>query len=102
MCGGTTRIRKILIDIIKEYNLSVFGIHLDLPQEVCLHLNHLRKFKNLNSTQKNESLPHSLIKSYFQTFQPLKLEEGFSKIIPVKKLFLDKNSKNDYFFMKYF
>ena len=101
--GTTKRVRQILLKTLKKYKTNIYCINLKFPKEVCFHLNHLRKFKEINRFKRNDSICKKLISSYYKQFEQIESCEGFCKVFIVSKIQIDKDCVNNkYFFFNYY
>ena len=103
LSASTKRVRTLLINIINEYRIDIFCIYFKIPKEVCLHLNYLRKFKEINKSKRNDSVCPKLILSYYKQFENISEKEGFKQILNIERIEIsEKKNDKHYFFLKYF
>eukprot|EP00408_Alexandrium_pacificum_P060061 CAMPEP_0171178990 /NCGR_PEP_ID=MMETSP0790-20130122/13029_1 /TAXON_ID=2925 /ORGANISM="Alexandrium catenella, Strain OF101" /LENGTH=431 /DNA_ID=CAMNT_0011643915 /DNA_START=89 /DNA_END=1384 /DNA_ORIENTATION=- len=75
--------RKGYLDAAKKAGVPARVVLLDVPKELCFHLNCYR-FMNKNSPEhRAETVPDMVIHGYFKNVQPPTKEEGFADVITV-------------------
>jgi len=75
--------RKAYLDVAKAAGVASRAVLLDLPKELCFHLNRYRLLNARSPEHRDESVPALVIHSYFKSVQPPTKEEGFADVLKI-------------------
>jgi len=75
--------RKAYLDAAKAAGVASRAVLLDVPKELCFHLNRYRSINTRSPEHRAESVPALVIHSYFKSVEPPTKEEGFADVLKI-------------------
>jgi len=77
--------RKCYLDAAKAAGVAARAVVVDIPVEMCMHLNRYRAFSaHLPEHRGRDAVPAPIIHKFFKEFVRPSLDEGFAEIVTVK------------------
>merc|ERR1712129_400017 len=75
--------RKAYLDVAKAAGVASRAVLLDVPKELCFHLNRYRLLNSQSPEHRAESVPGLVIHSYFKSVDTPTKEEGFADVLEI-------------------
>eukprot|EP00921_Rhytidocystis_pertsovi_P026617 GHVQ01042937.1.p1 GENE.GHVQ01042937.1~~GHVQ01042937.1.p1 ORF type:complete len:669 (+),score=113.12 GHVQ01042937.1:200-2206(+) len=73
--------RKPFLDAAKVHGCSVRAIYIDVPKDLCFHLNAYRMLNPHNCQHRGQKVPDMFIHGFYKNFVLPTIEEGFVQVV---------------------
>jgi len=71
--------RAPYLALAKKYNASSIAVHIDVPKEMCFHLNSYRLLNPASKHHRDERVPDMVIHSFYKNVKLPTVSEGFAQ-----------------------
>lgn len=96
--------RKLYVDVAKKLGVPVRAVLVNVPKDMCFHLNFFRDLKPQNDEERAKAhVPSMIIHAYYKNVQPPVKAEGFEEVITITEAsFEPRGSPEDIALVKSF